>query len=107
MGWILDRLRRDGLEQNTVVFFFADNGRRELRGIHWCYDSGLHVPLVIRWPGPLPTGSAAAWSRMYCAATATLLPLLRFSPLPGFDRSRTNRKMQLCCVRFPRHLGHQ
>jgi arylsulfatase A-like enzyme len=32
------------------VIFFADNGRLEARGIHWCYDSGLHVPLIIRWP---------------------------------------------------------
>ncbi len=54
VGWILDRLRRDGLERNTVIFFFADNGRLEPRGIHWCYDSGLHVPLVIRWPADFP-----------------------------------------------------
>jgi len=54
VGWILERLRRDGLDGNTVVFFFADNGRLEPRGIHWCYDSGLHVPLLIRWPSRFP-----------------------------------------------------
>jgi arylsulfatase A-like enzyme len=54
IGWVLDRLREDGLEDDTVVFFFGDNGRLEPRGIHWCYDSGLRVPLIIRWPKRYP-----------------------------------------------------
>ena len=51
---VLERLRADGLEDDTVIIFFADNGRLEARGIHWCYDSGLHVPLIIRWPKHFP-----------------------------------------------------
>jgi arylsulfatase A-like enzyme len=34
--------------------FFGDNGRLEARGIHWCYDTGLHVPMVICWPRNFP-----------------------------------------------------
>jgi arylsulfatase A-like enzyme len=34
--------------------FFADNGRLEARGIHWCYDTGLHVPLIVHWPENIP-----------------------------------------------------
>ncbi len=51
---VLDKLRTDGLADDTVVFFFADNGRLEARGIHWCYDTGLHVPLIVRWPKNFP-----------------------------------------------------
>lgn len=54
VGRILDQLRKDGLEDDTVVIFFADNGRLEARGIHYCYDSGLHVPMIIRWPKNFP-----------------------------------------------------
>jgi arylsulfatase A-like enzyme len=54
IGVVLDRLRALGLEDDTVILFFADNGRLEARGIHWCYDSGLHVPLLIRWPRHFP-----------------------------------------------------
>ena len=54
VGWILDRLENDGLADDTVVVFFSDNGRLEARGIHWCWDSGLHVPMVIRWPKNYP-----------------------------------------------------
>ncbi|WP_197442569.1 sulfatase family protein [Lignipirellula cremea] len=50
IGRVLDRLAADGLAENTVVMFFGDNGRLEARGIHWCWDMGLHVPLIVYWP---------------------------------------------------------
>ncbi len=61
IGWVLDQLSKDGLEDDTIVIFFADNGRLEPRGIHWCYDSGVRVPMIIRWPKhfPAPEGCAA------------------------------------------------
>ncbi len=56
-GKVLAQLRADGLEDNTVVIFFSDNGRLEPRGIHWCYDGGLRVPMMIRWPKHDPAPS--------------------------------------------------
>ena len=53
VGWILEALKRDGLLDNTIIVFFGDNGRLEARGIHWLYDSGIHVPMVISWPETL------------------------------------------------------
>lgn len=50
-GAILDLLERDGLATNTVVMFFGDNGQSHVRGKQFCYEEGLHVPLIIRWPG--------------------------------------------------------
>ncbi len=50
VGWILEQLRRDGLADNTIVVFFSDNGRLEARGIHWAWDMGLHVPMIIHYP---------------------------------------------------------
>jgi len=54
IGWILDQLEQDGLTEDTVILFFGDNGRLEARGIHWCWDSGLHVPMILRWPKNYP-----------------------------------------------------
>lgn len=54
IGWVLDKLRAEGREDDTVIIFFGDNGRLEPRGIHWCYDSGLRVPMIIRWPRNFP-----------------------------------------------------
>ena len=48
VGKILQRLKEDGFDRNTVVIFFADNGRLTARGIHWPFDQGLRVPLIVR-----------------------------------------------------------
>ena len=50
VGWILDALKEQGLEENTIVVFFGDNGRLEARGIHWLWDTGIRVPMIISWP---------------------------------------------------------
>jgi len=54
VGWILEKLAEDGLTDDTVIIFFADNGRLEARGIHWPFDSGIHVPLILKWPKKHP-----------------------------------------------------
>jgi arylsulfatase A-like enzyme len=54
IGMILTQLETDGLADNTVVVFFGDNGQAHVRGKQFCYDSGLHVPLLIRWPASFP-----------------------------------------------------
>ncbi|RDB05056.1 sulfatase-like hydrolase/transferase [Runella aurantiaca] len=49
-GKILEQLREDGLEQNTIVFFYSDHGdglpfvKREI------YDRGLRVPFIVKNP---------------------------------------------------------
>ena len=48
VGKILARLRADGVDEDTVVIFFSDNGRLTARGIHWPFDQGLRVPLIVR-----------------------------------------------------------
>ncbi|MBD3275844.1 MAG: sulfatase-like hydrolase/transferase [Candidatus Marinimicrobia bacterium] len=57
VGRVLQRLEDDGLAGNTVVFFNSDHGRPMLRGKQWCYDSGIHVPLIVRWPGQIEPGT--------------------------------------------------
>jgi len=49
VGWILEQLAKEGLADQTIIVFFGDNGRLDARGIHWCWDTGLRVPLIIRW----------------------------------------------------------
>ena len=58
VGKILERLDDEGLADNTVVIFIGDNGRCHVRGKQWLYDGGIHIPLIIRWPGKLEAGQA-------------------------------------------------
>jgi len=48
VGKILSRLKKDGLDKDTIVIFFSDNGRLTARGIHWPFDQGLRVPVIVR-----------------------------------------------------------
>lgn len=50
IGLILDQLAADGLAGNTVVVFMGDHGQAHVRGKQFCYEEGLHIPLIIRWP---------------------------------------------------------
>jgi len=54
VGWVIEQLKKDGVYDDTIIIFFADNGRLEARGIHWCWDTGLHVPMIIKWPRNFP-----------------------------------------------------
>lgn len=54
VGKVLRQLEADGLADNTIVFFFADHGQAHVRGKQFCYDSGLHVPLLLRWAKNFP-----------------------------------------------------
>ena len=50
VGEILDQLEADGLADDTIVFFFSDHGMGMPRGKRCLYDSGLQVPLLVRFP---------------------------------------------------------
>jgi arylsulfatase A-like enzyme len=49
-GKYLKQLADAGLADNTIVFFYGDNGGGMPRSKRWPYNSGLNVPLIIRVP---------------------------------------------------------
>ena len=57
VGAVLNWLKRDGLAENTVIFFFADNGREDFRGKYYAYEQGFNVPLLVHWPSMVAAGS--------------------------------------------------
>ena len=50
VGALLKQLDEDGLADNTIVFYWSDHGDGVPRSKRSLYDSGLRVPLMIRWP---------------------------------------------------------
>lgn len=50
VGEVIHRLKSEGVWENTVVFFFGDNGRPHLRDKQFLYEGGLHVPLIVYNP---------------------------------------------------------
>ncbi len=49
-GKVLADLEAGGLAEDTIVFYFSDHGGIFPRGKRFVYDSGVRVPLLIRFP---------------------------------------------------------
>lgn len=104
VGTVLQRLEEHGLSDNTVVIFTSDNGPTHgggdkrfhvggaacsffnstggLRGYKGsCYEGGIRVPCIVKWPGQVAAGSTSElptyfpdWFPTLCAIGKSKLP---------------------------------
>jgi len=66
IGALLEKLRAEKLEENTLIFFISDNGGPEnanasdngpFRGQKaQTWEGGIHVPFIVQWKAKLPAG---------------------------------------------------
>lgn len=83
IGRVLQSLKDQGMDQDTMVIFTSDNGAAHYIGLEglnkpyrgWkttYFDGGVRVPFFMRWPGVLPRGATyqAAVSHFDIFATA-------------------------------------
>ncbi len=82
VGQVLDRLAADGLAENTIVFFFGDNGRCWVRGKQWLYEGGIREALLLRVPERFRSLVDGLSKRETPAANARALPRLEDPPSP-------------------------
>lgn len=57
IGEMLADLEKEGLLDNTIIFFWSDHGGPLLRQKRAVGNSGLHVPLLVRFPDKKMAGS--------------------------------------------------
>lgn len=50
IGELMDLLVETGYDKNTVIIFLGDHGPPFSRGKTSCYEAGLRVPFIVRWP---------------------------------------------------------
>ncbi len=87
VGKILAKLKADGLEDDTIVIFFSDNGRLTARGIHWPFDQGLRVPVIVRDAKNFPVLTADEKPRVVSDRVVSLLDLTATTlAIAGIDR---------------------
>lgn len=73
VGDLLQQLEDDGLADSTLVVFWSDHGMGMPRAKRWPYESGLHVPLIMRWPGHLAPGTSYSQLVALMDISATML----------------------------------
>ncbi|MGC6443574.1 MAG: sulfatase-like hydrolase/transferase [Rubripirellula sp.] len=56
-GQLIDELKDAGVYENTIVFFWSDHGIGLPRAKRWLYESGTHIPLIVRIPERHRTGN--------------------------------------------------
>lgn len=101
VGRVLETLKTNGLENNTLVFFTTDNGgahniglpniNKPFRG--WkltFFEGGIHVPFFVKWPSGLPRGETygklvAQVDIFATAAAAAGAPLPKDRIIDGVD----------------------
>ncbi|MFB0613609.1 sulfatase family protein [Aurantiacibacter poecillastricola] len=84
---LLGELEEDGLLDETVVIVTTDHGDGIPRAKRSLYDSGLHVPLMVRWPGGQGAGTRDGQLVSFVDIAPTILRLAG-EEVPGWMAGR-------------------
>lgn len=57
VGLVLEKLKENNLDDNTMVLFFSDNGKPFPRDKTTLYDSGIKTPWIVQWPRVIKNSS--------------------------------------------------
>lgn len=95
VGTVLAKLKEDDQLENTIVFFFSDNGgpTRELTssnlplrgGKGQVYEGGLRVPFLCQWPGKIAPAQTVDTPVISLDVTATSLHVAGAKPSANAD----------------------
>ena len=80
VGEILTQLEEDGLLDSTVIFWYTDHGGPLPRQKRLLYDSGIHVPLIIRFPDGVRAGDIDEQLVSFVDFKSTALSLAGIEP---------------------------
>jgi len=111
VGAVLQHLKDEGLDSNTIVVFTTDNGAENFTwpdggqtpfagGKGTALEGGFRVPCILRWPGKVPAGlldnsiiSGLDWFPTFVAAAGN--PNIVAELLAGKDLGGKNYKVHL------------
>ncbi|WP_205727974.1 sulfatase-like hydrolase/transferase [Flammeovirga pectinis] len=100
IGQVLEELKKQGIAENTIIYFLSDNGGPETKnasnngvlkaGKGSVYEGGFRVPFAMCWPGTIKANQTfnKAISSLDIFATAVALssaPIEKDKPLDGVN----------------------
>jgi len=79
-GEILRQLEEDGEAEETLVVVWSDHGAGLLRSKRWPYDTGIRIPLIVRWPRGIQAGITSEQLVSLIDLPVTMLSLVGIDP---------------------------
>ena len=80
VGLIIDQLEEDGLLEETIIVFYTDHGGPLPRQKRLLYDSGIKVPMIIRYPNKVRAGQIDERMISFVDFAPTLLSMVEIEP---------------------------
>lgn len=93
IGEVLAQLEKDGLAEDTIIFYYSDHGGALTRGKRFLFENGTHPPLAVRFPkkfqslAPGAAGSRSTELVNWVDLAPTVLSLAGV-PAPEFFQGR-------------------
>ncbi len=85
VGMCLDLLDKHKLAENTLTIYTSEQGAPFPHGKWTCYEEGLHVQFIARWPGHIKADSISDALISYADFVPTAIDLAGGTPPPGLD----------------------
>ena len=85
VGEIIAQLEKDGLLDNTIIFWYTDHGGPLPRQKRLLYDSGIKVPMIIRYPDKHEAGTRNDDLVSFIDLAPTVMSLANIDPPAYMD----------------------
>ncbi len=119
IGGILAQLEKDGLADDTIIFYYGDHGGPTPRGKRYLHDTGVRIPMLVHVPekwaklSPFKNGSVSDEPLAFVDLAPTLLSLASLPkdphhqgrPFLGPNRSEPKKHVFLFADRFDEIYG--
>ncbi|WP_298480086.1 sulfatase [uncultured Maribacter sp.] len=87
IGKVVKELEKQGVAENTIVLFIADNGRAFPRDKTTLYDGGIKTPWIMKWPAKIKAGTTSNSLVSSVDIAPTFMKLANLEPLEEFNGS--------------------
>ncbi|MEJ7779658.1 MAG: sulfatase [Daejeonella sp.] len=84
VGKVMQELKSEGIEDNTLILFISDNGRPFPREKTTLYDGGIKTPWIIKWPAFVKKGTVTGALVSSVDIATTVLSVAKVKPGPEF-----------------------
>ncbi|MDR2705002.1 MAG: sulfatase [Planctomycetaceae bacterium] len=81
VGQVVQLLEKTGHADNTLIFFFSEQGNDLPHGKWTLYDSGIRVAAIARWAGKIKSGTENTAIIQYVDVVPTLIELAGGDPV--------------------------